>query len=163
VLVSCYYFFRANSPFKGTFDRFFKNFMVGNLQSGSWFRHVAEWSAHAADPNVLFLRYEDLVNHFEATVRRIAAFLEVSLSQEKYERVAERCSFRFMKQHEEKFAFLQEVLMEFGFTGEDFIREGKSGAGKLHLNPEQEAMFDQAASTVLMPAPLEPPSRAAKA
>jgi hypothetical protein len=77
--------------------------------------------------------------------------------------VAERCSFRFMKQHEEKFAFLKEVLMEFGFTGEDFIREGKSGSGKLHLNPQQEAMFDQASSTVLMPAPLDPPSRAAGA
>ncbi len=62
-----------------------------------------------------------------------------------------------------KFAFLQEVLLEFGFTGEDFIRQGKSGSGKEHLSPAQEAAFDQAASTVIMPAPLEPPSRAAKA
>ena len=163
VLVSCYYFFRANSPYKGTFDGFFKNFMVGNVQSGSWFRHVAEWSSHAADPNVLFLRYEDLVNHFEPTVRRIAAFLGVSLSPDKYTQVAERCSFPFMKQHEVKFAFLQEVLLEFGFTGEDFIRQGKSGSGREHLSAAQEAAFDQAASTVIMPAPLDAPSRAAKA
>ncbi len=58
-----------------------------------------KWSAHAADPNVLFLRYEDLVSHFEPTVRRIAAFLGVSLSPDKYTQVAERCSFPFMKQH----------------------------------------------------------------
>ena len=75
VLVSCYYFFRAHSPFKGTFDEFFQKFMAGNVPSGSWFRHVAEWSAHAADPNVLFLRYEDLVNDFERTLGRIVAFL----------------------------------------------------------------------------------------
>jgi Sulfotransferase domain len=163
VVVSCYYFFRAHSPFKGTFDAFFQNFMVGNVQAGSWFRHVAEWSAHAADSNILFVRYEDLVNHFELTVRRIAAFLGVSLSPEKFARLAERCSFAFMKQHEAKFGFLQEMMMEFGFTGEDFIRQGKSGSGKEHLSPAQEAYFDQAAATVIMPAPLDPPSRAAKA
>ncbi len=163
VLVSCYYFFRAHSPFKGSFDQFFKNFMVGNVQSGSWFRHVAEWSAHAADTNVLFIRYEDLVNHFERTVNRIAEFLNVPLSPEIYARIAERCSFTFMKQHEEKFGFLQEVLIEFGFTGEDFIRKGKSGSGKEHLSPEQEAMFDRAASTVIMPPPLEAPARTARA
>jgi hypothetical protein len=163
VLVSCFYFFRAHSPFKGTFDQFFKNFMVGNVQSGSWFRHVAEWSAHAADRNVLFIRYEDLVNHFERTVRRIAAFLDIPLSAETYARVAERSSFSFMKQHEEKFGFLQEVLREFGFTGGDFIRQGKSGSGKEHLSPEQGAMFDQLASTVIMPPPLETPPKAAKA
>lgn len=161
VLVSCYYFFLAHSPFKGTFDQFFKNFMVGNVQSGSWFRHVAEWSAHSADANVLFIRYEDLVNHFERTVKRIATFLNVPLSAETYARVAERCSFAFMKQHEEKFGFLQEVMLEFGFTGEGFIRKGKSGSGREHLSAEQEAMFDQAASTVIMPPPLEGPPRTA--
>ncbi len=76
VLVSCYYFFRAHSPFKGSFDEFFHRFMAGNVPKGSWFRHVAEWSAHAADSNVLFLRYEDLVSDFDRTLRRIAAFLD---------------------------------------------------------------------------------------
>ncbi len=64
-----------------------------------------------------------------------------------------------MKQHEDKFGFLQEVMLEKGFTGGEFIREGKTGAGKQHLSPAQEAFFDQAASVVIMPAPLrEPPS-----
>lgn len=167
VLVSCYYFFRAHSTFKGTLDQFFANFMVGNVPSGSWFRHVSEWSAHAADSNVLFLRYEDLVNHFEATLQRIAAFLQCPITAEKRAVVAERCSFSFMKTHEDKFGFLQEVMLEFGFTGQDFIRQGKTGAGKQHLSPAQEAAFDQAATVVLMPAPLGPaptdPPQAAKA
>jgi hypothetical protein len=151
VLVSCYYFFLAHSPFKGSFDEFFHRFMAGNVQPGSWFRHVSEWSAHAADSNVLFLRYEDLVTDFERTLTRIAAFLERPLSKEKLVSVAERSSFKFMKQHEDKFGFLQEVLLEQGFTGEGFIRQGKTGAGKQHLSPAQEAAFDQAASVVIMP------------
>ena len=152
VLVSCYYFFLAHSPFKGSFEEFFQKFMVGNVPPGSWFRHVSEWSAHAADSNVLFLRYEDLVSDFERTLMRIATFLEVSVSKEKFASIAERSSFQFMKQHEDKFGFLQEVMLEHGFTGEGFIRQGKTGAGKQHLNPAQEAMFDQAASVVIMPA-----------
>ncbi len=163
VLVSCFHFFSSHSTFKGTFQEFFSKFMAGVSPSGSWFRHVGEWSAHAADSNILFIRYEDLANHFEYTVKRIAAFLDVPLSEEKYAAVASRCSFQFMKQHEEKFGFMQEILMEYGFTGQGFIREGKVGSGKTTLTPAQDAMFDQAASVVIMPAPLGPPSRAAKA
>ena len=126
--------------------------MVGNVPPGSWFRHVSEWSAHAADSNVLFLRYEDLVSDFERTLTRIAAFLDRPLSKEKFASIAERSSFQFMKQHEDKFGFLQEVMLEHGFTGEGFIRQGKTGAGKQHLSPAQETAFDQAASVVIMPA-----------
>ena len=156
VLVSCYYFFLAHSTFRGTFEEFFRNFLVGNVPPGSWFRHVAEWSAHAADPNVLFLRYEDLVNHFEATLHRIAAFLDRPIPAEKYGAIAERCSFQFMKTYESKFGFLQEVMLEFGFTGEGFIRQGKTGSGKQHLSLAQEAAFDRAASAVIMPEPSPP-------
>jgi Sulfotransferase domain len=163
VLVSCFHFFRDHSPFKGTFDQFFRMFMAGTARSGSWFRHVAEWSAHAADANVLFLRYEDLVNHFEPTLRRIAAFIERPIPPEQYASLAERCSFQFMKQHEDKFGFLQEVMLENGFSGRGFIREGKTGSGKLQLSPEQKAMFDRAAATVIMPPALPAPSSAAKA
>ena len=163
VMVSCFHFFRNYSPYKGSWEQFFGQFLAGTVPHKSWFRHVAEWSAHAADPNVLFIRYEDLTNHFERTVRRIAAFLNVPLTEEKYARVAERSSFAFMKQHEEKFDFLKEVLIEYGFSGEGFIREGKTGSGKARLTPEQEAAFDRAASLVIMPAPLDAPSRAAKA
>ena len=164
VLVSCYYFFRAHSPFKGSFDEFFQKFMAGTVPTGSWFRHVSEWSAHAADSNVLFLRYEDLANDFRRTVGRIAAFLELPLSEEKYASVAERCSFQFMKKYEDKFGFLQEVMLENGFTGEGFIRQGKTGTGKEYMSPAQEAFFDQAASVVIMPAPLsEAPSKTANA
>ncbi len=72
-----------------------------------------------------------------------------------------------MKQHENKFGFLQEVLLEQGFTGEGFIRQGKTGTGKQYLSPAQEAAFDQAASVVIMPPPLQqppdPPSKTARA
>jgi hypothetical protein len=163
VLVSCFHFFRNHSTFKGTFEEFFINFLMGTVPSGSWFRHVAEWSAHAADPHVLFVRYEDLVNHFELTLRRIAAFIERPIPADKYASIAERCSFQFMKQYEPKFAFTQEVMLEYGFTGEGFIREGKTGSGKARMSPAQEASFEQAASAVIMPAPLEPPSQAARA
>jgi Sulfotransferase domain len=163
VLVSCYHFFRAHSAFKGTFEEFFPQFIAGRIPSGSWFRHVAEWSEHAADPNVLFLRYEDLANDFERTLARIAAFIDRPVPKEQYARIAERCSFQFMKTHEDKFGFLQEVMLEHGFTGEGFIRQGKTGSGKETLSPAQEAIFEQAASVVIMPSPIEPPSQAARA
>lgn len=163
VLVSCYHFFLAHSGFRGSFDQFFAQFMAGTVPTGSWFRHVAEWSAHAAEPNILFLRYEDLASNFDRTLDRIIAFLNLTITPEHRARVAERSSFTFMKQHEEKFSFLREVMLELGFTGEGFIRQGKSGSGKDKLSSEQEAMFQSAASLVLMPEPMKAPSSAARA
>lgn len=59
----------------GTFDQFFDMFLEGKVDFGDYFDHVLSWYHHRADPNVLFLAYEDLKKDTSAWVLKIADFL----------------------------------------------------------------------------------------
>lgn len=129
--------------------------MSGRVQFGSWFRHVAGWYAQRDNPNVLFLRYEEMLKDLPGTIRRVAEFCEIPLTDERFERVLERSSFAFMKEHQNQFDPLFEMLLEQGWKGGPFIRKGQSGEGKKVLTQEQEARYLQAFNQTLSGTGLE--------
>jgi hypothetical protein len=144
VAVSYYHFSRSHLEFRGTFDEFFDLFMRGKLEAGSWFKHVKGWWEHRHDPNVLFLRYEDLLRDLERSLYRIAAFCDLEIEPARLPAILERCSFAFMKAHESKFDHTLGMLWERGMQPNAFIREGRAGAGKGALSSQQQARFDRA-------------------
>jgi len=85
------------------FAAFFEQFMRGEIAFTSWFRHVADWWKNRDHLDVLFVRYEDMKQDLEASVRRIAEFCGFEIPPEKMPRILERCSFAYMKQHADKF------------------------------------------------------------
>ena len=122
---------------------------MGKVEFGSWFQHVRGWWSHRNDPNVLFLHYEDLLGDLEGCLRRIVAFCGFEIGPERFPTILERCSFAFMKQHESQFDHLTGTLWEQGLQLNAFLRKGRAGDWKEHLNPEQEARFDRAYSRQL--------------
>ena len=63
-------------------DNFFGDFLAGRASAsiyGGWLNHVLGWWAHRDEPNVLFLKYEDLKKEPHKTVQMI--YRSVSLSQ----------------------------------------------------------------------------------
>jgi hypothetical protein len=143
VAVSYFHFFRSHLGFRGTFDEFFDLFMRGKMEGGSWFEHVKGWWQHRNDPNVLFLRYEDLLRDLEGCVRRVIAFCDLQVDPARFPIILERCSFAFMKAHESKFDYHLGVLWEQGVRCNAFIRQGKAGVWKGTLSPGQAARFDR--------------------
>lgn len=144
VAVSYYHFHRTHIGFKGTFPQFFDRFVRGKVLYGSWFKHVADWWSHREDPNVLFLTYEELSRDLEGCMRRLIDFCGFDVSPERLPEIVERCSFAFMKKHEDKFDPMREILMENGFEPSSFIRKGKSGNWNDYMVEGQEARFEQA-------------------
>jgi hypothetical protein len=142
VLISSFHFHRSHLGFRGTFKQFFDHFLTGNVVCGSWFRHVAEWGSHAHDRNMLFLNYEDLVEDLERWLPVIARFCRIELKAAELPRILRNCSFAFMKEHEEKFDHMNEILWERGFIGGSFLREGKVGSGTKLLTAEQRERFE---------------------
>jgi hypothetical protein len=141
VLVSNFHFYKSSFGHEESFDLFVNNFLHnGSPWPWTWFEHVAEWKKHAADPNVLFLNYEDLIADLEGGIKKIAAFCGIDVPPEKYPVILERCSFAFMKQHESKFDPINE--QEPPPLGE-FLRHGKVGAGERVLDADQEMRFDR--------------------
>jgi len=134
--------------FNMTFTKFFNRWMRGWVDSGLWFNHVAGWWAHRNDPSVLFIRYEDLQRDAEGTIRRIAAFCNIVLDDERLARVLQRSSFAFMKQYEHKIDPMPFMSKDLGaaprsFERVSFLRKGTVGDWKAHLSAEQRVRFDQ--------------------
>lgn len=141
VAVSYYHFYRSHLGFSGSFDDFFDRFLRGRLQYRSWFRHVAVWRAHADDAGVLLLSYGDLHRDLAGAVRRIIGFLGIEIDPGRLPGILERCSFDFMKRHEEKFDHVTVVMRERGLRPGGFIRAGRTGSGRLELTPAQKEAF----------------------
>ncbi|KAJ7336540.1 aryl sulfotransferase [Desmophyllum pertusum] len=43
-----------------SWETFFDQFIKGEVSYGLWFDHVLSWWEHRDDPNILFVKYEDL-------------------------------------------------------------------------------------------------------
>ncbi len=143
VAVSYYNLERNYNQYKGTFEEFFERFMRGKVQFGSWFDHVEGWRKHRHVLNVLFLTYEELSRDLEGCVRRIIAFCDLKVPEERMPAILERCSFAFMKEHESKFDPALETLWENGTRLNSFLRAGQVGAGARELTRAQRERFEQ--------------------
>lgn len=114
---------------------FVNGILSGRTMFDSWFRHTRSWWPHRHDPDVLFLRYEEVIADLPGTMRRIADFCGLPLTDEIAARVLERCSVAFMKQHNEKF---DPRLRQLEQGRREFIRNGVAGEGRVRLHPAQE-------------------------
>ncbi|KAB8333999.1 sulfotransferase domain-containing protein [Scytonema tolypothrichoides VB-61278] len=143
VATSYFHFYVSHLKYQGTFSEFFKSFLDGRIVYGSWFQHVSDWWLHREEPNILFLTYEDLIQDLEGCIQKIITFCNLKISSEKLPEILKRCSFEFMKEHENKFDHSLGVLVEEGFKPNSFIRKGMVGGGRKKLDSQQEMIFKQ--------------------
>ncbi len=129
VLVSYFHFYRAYLGFRGSLADFHRLFVDGHLQYGSWFEHVAGWRARASDPDVLSVRYEDLLNDRKASIERMVDFLGWARDERWIDRVVIESSFDAMKRRESVFDHATALLLERGVSPRSFLRSGQSGSG----------------------------------
>ncbi|MFA9411474.1 MAG: sulfotransferase domain-containing protein, partial [Deltaproteobacteria bacterium] len=137
VLVSYFDFYRAYLGFEGTLDDFYERFMNGRVQYGSWFEHVAEWRERASDPDVLIVRYEDLLSDRKAAIERIVGFLGWERDERWVDRAVIESSFDAMKRRESVFDHATALLLERGVRPQSFLRAGESGRGAGSLSDTQ--------------------------
>lgn len=119
VLDSYYRFYRRYLRFEGTFEAFFDRFMRGDLQYRSWFEHVAGWRAHADDPAIKIVRYEELRADPSAVMRDVAEFL--GAKPDRVDAAVAGASIDRMKALEERFDHATSILMEHGIQSGGFI------------------------------------------
>lgn len=124
---------RPDLEFKETFRVFFERSSRMN-----WFTYTKKWLQNKKGLNVLYVKYEDLIERKEETVKKLAEFLKIELTPEILDRILERSSFEFMKQHEDKFG---EQPVERVYN--QFIRKGKKGEGDQYLDAEQNQYYQK--------------------
>ena len=89
-----------------------------------WPRHVDGWWTWANErDNVLFVHFETMKKDLGAVVDQVARFLGCSLTSEERARIVSRCSFEYMKEHEERFEMAPPTMFSVG--GGQFMASGK--------------------------------------
>jgi hypothetical protein len=89
-----------------------------------WPRHVEGWWEWAnARENVLFVHFEEMTKDLAGVCDRVAAFLGCALTDNERRLVTERCSFQYMKDHEELFEMAPPTM--FSVMGGEYMKSGR--------------------------------------
>lgn len=116
-------FFRAvSTPFAPPDDVLLDWFCSDQMWFGSWPDHVAGfWHRAQTQPNVLFVHFEEMKRDLLGVIQRVAAFLDVTLTNAERAQVAEKSSFNYMKAHEEQFEMMPPNFLA---SGDTFFKSG---------------------------------------
>ncbi|XP_053139676.1 sulfotransferase 6B1-like isoform X1 [Hemicordylus capensis] len=115
-------------------DEYFSDFMNGKVGWGSYFDHVAEWDKYIEDENIVAISYEELKENLNLGLKKIAKFFGFSLTEEEIQSVAEKSSFKAMKEKGSE---------THGVYGDVFFRKGTVGDWKSLLSESQSQEMDR--------------------
>lgn len=119
----------------------------GNLSS--FWNNLRGWWAIRHFPNVLLLHFANLKRDMPGEIRRVAAFLDVPIDEERWDAILEYCSFDWMKANADKVTPGGGSHWEGG--GRTFINRGVNGRWKDTLTPEEIADYEARAVRELGP------------
>ena len=139
VVVSLFHFLIVNKflPPDQNWSDFLSTFLKGDIGYGSWFDHVLGWWTHKDEPNVLFLKYEDLKKDLTTSIETIANFIGCTVNKEGLEAIVKQSEFESMKNNP-----LVNYSWESAHQANPFMRKGVVGDWKNKFTDDQSAMFD---------------------
>lgn len=143
--VSYFNFCRMNPflpPYKD-WSEFFEYFRRGLLPWGDWFEHVLPWWEKRNEPNVLFIKYEDMKKDLVNAVTSVSEFLGKSLSDDEIEDICARSSFEAMKKNPAASPDLAHPILSKRDPTIQFMRKGEIGNWKNYFTVAQNERFDE--------------------
>jgi hypothetical protein len=141
VFVSFYFFARNNLFGRAmpSVSAVYRSFLQGESLIGSWAVSAAGYWAQRYRPNVLVVSFASMKRDLEATVRRVAEFLEIRVSDEVIREVCRKASFDYMKSIDERFAPYQGAPWR---SRTFMMRSGEQGGSSTLLTPERQREVD---------------------
>lgn len=106
----------------------------------SFWENVRSWWEIRNLPNVMLVHFNDMKADPEGAIRRVADFLEIEPSADKWPAILEHCSFDYMKAHADIITPAGGVLFEGG--GKTFINQGSNGRWRDTLTAEDCARYE---------------------
>jgi hypothetical protein len=142
VFVSSYFFIRDSGMGSAipAVDTMYRLFLAGKyLLGGSWPANAAGYWAQRCRPNVLVVSFKSMKRDLEGTVRQVAGFLDIHVSDEIVRAVCEKSSFEYMKRIDHKFGVGK--MIAWSEPGA-MIRKGMQGGSGELLTPERQRELD---------------------
>lgn len=115
----------------------------------SFWENLRTWWEIRRLPNVMLLHFADLKADMPGQIRRIAAFLDITINEASWPRILEHCSFDYMKANATRSVPLGGLFWDGG--AQTFIHKGTNGRWRDILTPEDCARYEAAALAQLGP------------
>ena len=130
----------THKRFAGDYHAFFQEWLVEN----NFFDVVASYWALRAEPNLLFVHYNDMKADLEGEMRRVAKFLDIDIAESKWPAVVERCTFESMRN-------VDDGGFAMGFEGgiKGFIFKGTNGRWRDVLTADEVAAYQRRVAETL--------------
>ncbi|XP_072163327.1 sulfotransferase 1C2-like [Diadema setosum] len=143
MMVSYFHFCKMtfNLPTYESWDVFYEEFMADRVPRGSWFDSVLYWWKKRDEPNVLFLKYEDMKKDLKESIRQISEFMGKSFSDETIDAIVAGSTFDAMKKN--KTSNPDQVIKRVKEGSKSFMRKGVIGDWKNYFSDEQNERFDK--------------------
>uniref|UniRef100_A0A0D9X5P6 Sulfotransferase n=1 Tax=Leersia perrieri TaxID=77586 RepID=A0A0D9X5P6_9ORYZ len=140
-LVSVWHFRKRNDLPDLSLQEVYESVCNGTCFAGPVWDHMLEyWRASNADPGrVLFLKYEEVLQHPGNTVRKLAHFVgqPFSNTEEEADVVAEivkLCSLENLRSQKVNKEGIRDVIIK--FSHDSYFRKGMAGDWRNHMTPE---------------------------
>uniref|UniRef100_A0A1B6MJW5 Sulfotransferase domain-containing protein n=1 Tax=Graphocephala atropunctata TaxID=36148 RepID=A0A1B6MJW5_9HEMI len=130
-----------------TFEDFCELFLQGRTPVGPYLEHALGFWQLRDEPNVLFLKYEDMKKDHRAAAFKIAEFLGKELTEEQVTQLMDHASFSKMRENPS--VNLEAILEQMHGPGHvvkeeiKFIRKGQVGDWRNHMSDEMSLRFDK--------------------
>ncbi|XP_043207700.1 sulfotransferase 1E1-like [Amphibalanus amphitrite] len=129
--------------FNGDLELFVEHFMNETIVETPFIEHMIEAWNLRHHPNMCFLFFEDMKKDLRAQLRKVAAFLGKSYSEEQIDKLASHLHIDNFKKN--PYVNMEHINAS-GAVNTDrgsFIRKGKTGDWKNHFTPEVTEKFDK--------------------
>jgi aryl sulfotransferase len=108
-----------------------------------FWENVRSWWAVRDLPNVMLLHFNELKADMPGTIRRIAAFLDIPIAEDKWETILRHCSFEYMKEHGTRAVPLGGAFWVGGSA--TFIYKGTNGRWRDKLSADEIRRYEERA------------------
>ncbi|KAF5302064.1 hypothetical protein FQR65_LT08614 [Abscondita terminalis] len=137
VCISSYYYLKdVMDVMDCTLEEYTKHFLKGETaRQDHYWEHVLYFWERRNWPNVLFIKYEDMKNDLAQMIRKVATFLEKTLTEDEVLKLMKWLDFETMKNN-------AAVNHNNLYKKSGFIRSGKVGDHKKVMSDEVNKIFD---------------------
>jgi aryl sulfotransferase len=112
-----------------------------------FWENIRSWWEIRALPNVMLLHYAGLKADMDKEIRRLAAFLQIEIDENRWPAIHEHCTFDYMKAHATRSVPLGGAFWDGG--AETFIHKGTNGRWRDQLTPADIGAYEERAEREL--------------
>lgn len=105
-----------------------------------WHEHIAQWEKNPYQAEILWLKYEELVENKLKVLKKICGFLNIKRSEKELNQVVNLTSFKHMKNLEQRKDWQR--MKNTWKTGTFFVRHGKIDSYKKEVNKALVSKFE---------------------